>query len=211
MNNNNPIEIPNKSSKELVRGFGEFKENPKEQIKIINNLDFAELSKSRRSIRGYKDQDVTKEQLMKLIDAAQSAPSAGNCQPWHFYVIKDKNLQAEMKAAAYNQDFILSSPACIVVCAESKRSESRYGERGRDLYAIQDTAAAIQNILLCAQSMGLGACWCGAFDEEKLSEILSLPEKFRPIAIIPVGYPVNDSYPPQNRRPVDEIVTFIGC
>ena len=209
--NSNPVEIPNKPSKELVRGFAEFKENKITPDFDFNKLDFQELSKSRRSIRGYKEQDVTKEQLMKLIEAAQSAPSAGNCQPWHFYVLKDKKLQAQIKESAYNQDFILSAPACIVVCTDSKRNESRYGERGRDLYSIQDTAAAIQNILLCAKSMGLGTCWVGAFDEAKVAEILNLPEKFRPVAIIPVGYPANDSYSPQNRRPVAEIVTFIGC
>ena len=206
------IEISPASSKELVKGFYEFKEN-KEIIEVknveIQPLDFLALAKSRRSIRGFKDKDITKEQLMQLIDAAQSAPSAGNCQPWHFYVIKNKGLQAKMKENAYNQDFILTAPACIVVCTETKCNESRYGERGRDLYSIQDTAAAIQNILLCAKNMGLGSCWCGAFDEEKISGILDLKKDFRPVAIIPVGYPEADSYPPQNRRPVEEIVTFI--
>ena len=209
MSNNNPIEIPNKNSKELVRGFAEFKPNDKLANINIKKIDFLKLSKSRRSIRGFKNQDVTKEQLMQLIDAAQSAPSGGNCQPWHFYVIKNKDLQAEIKEKSCRQDWILTAPAFIVVCTDSKRSESRYGERGRDLYSIQDTAAAIQNILLCAKSMGLGTCWCGAFNEEKLAEVLKLPKEFRPIGLIPVGYPANDSYPPQNRRPIEEIVTFI--
>ena len=173
------------------------------------NFDFLALSKSRRSIRGYKEKDLTKEQLMKLIDAAQSAPSGGNCQPWHFYVITNKDLMAEIKEKSCGQGWILTAAAFIVVCTESGRSEKNYGERGRDLYCIQDTAAAIQNILLCAKSMDLGTCWCGAFDEEKLAEVLNLPKGFRPVGLIPVGYPANDSYPPQNRRPVEEIVTFI--
>jgi len=210
---NNPIEISKDNSKELVRGFAEFRENQidEKQIKAINQFYFNKISKSRRSIRGYKEKDVTKEQLMTLIEAAQSAPSGGNCQPWHFYVIKDKKIIAEIKEKSCRQDWILTAAALIVVCAEGGRSASRYGDRGRDLYSIQDTAAAVQNILLCAHSMGLGTCWCGAFDEEKLSEILNLPEKFRPVAIIPVGYPANASYPPQNRRPIEEVVTFIGC
>ena len=209
MANKNPIELP-KDSKELVKGYADLSENIKnKQIKIINTPDFLALAKSRRSIRGFKNQDVSKEQLMKLIEAAQSAPSGGNCQPWHFYVIKDKKLQADIKEKACGQGWILTASAFIVVCAEGSRSASSYGERGRDLYSIQDTAAAVQNILLCAKDMGLGTCWCGAFDESKLSEILNLPEKFRPIAIVPIGYPENDSYPPQNRRPIDEIVTFI--
>lgn len=206
----NPIEI-NPNSKELVRGQSDFIKNEfKENVKIVSvNTTFLELAKSRRSIRKFKDVDVTKEQLMKLVEAAQSAPSAGNCQPWHFYVVKDKKIQTEFKAHAYNQDWILSAPACIVVCADIKRSESRYGERGRHLYSIQDTAAAIQNILLCAKNMGLGTCWVGAFDESKVSEILKLPEDFRPVALIPVGYPSEDAQAPQNRRNIDEIVTFL--
>lgn len=201
-----PIEITSNSqnSNELVKGFGKGIENKPEN-------GFLYLSSSRRSIRGYKDKDVTKEQLTSLIIAAQSAPSGGNCQPWHFYVIKDKKLQAEIKEKSCGQDWILTAPAFIVVCTDSGRSEANYGERGRDLYSIQDTAAAIQNILLCAKSMGLGTCWCGAFDEKKLSEILNLPKKFRPVGLIPVGYPAQDSYTPQKRRPIDEIVTFIGC
>ena len=201
-----PIEI-SADSKELVRGFAEFKQA--EFKETAGRFSFLELAKSRRSIRGYKDTDVTKEQLIKLIEAAQSAPSGGNCQPWHFYVIKDKKLQAEIKEKSCGQEWILTAPAFIVICTESERSASRYGDRGRDLYSIQDTAAAIQNILLCAKSMGLGTCWCGAFDEKKLSEVLKIPEKFRPVGLIPVGYPANDAYPPQNRRPVEEIVTFI--
>ena len=205
-----PIEISTSNSKELKRGFAEFRENKEpEKIKIAGGTDFLALSKSRRSVRKYKEKDVTKEQLIRLIDAAQSAPSGGNCQPWHFYVIKDKKIQAEIKEKACGQDWILTASAFIVICTEAGRSEKNYGERGRDLYSIQDTAAAIQNILLCAKNMGLGTCWCGAFDEGKLSEILNLPEKFRPVGLIPVGYPADDSCPPQNRRPIEEIVTFI--
>jgi nitroreductase len=178
------------------------------EINAKSKETFIELAKSRRSIRRFEDKDVTKDQLMQLIDAAQSAPSAGNCQPWYFYVVKNKKLQAEMKASAYNQDFVLSAPACIVICTDKKRSEGRYGERGKNLYCIQDTAAAIQNILLCAKNMGLGTCWVGAFDEVKVSQILNLAADFRPVAIIPVGYPAED-FKPQHRRPIDEIVTFI--
>ena len=127
---------------------------------------FIELAKTRRSIRKFKEQDVSKEQLMQLINAAQAAPSAGNCQPWHFYVVKNKKIQAKFTEIAYYQGFINAASACIIVCTDSKRSECRYAERGKNLYCLQDTAAAVQNILLCAASMGLGTCWVGAFDED---------------------------------------------
>ena len=172
-------------------------------------MDFNELSQSRRSIRNFKPADISQEDLMKLITAAQSAPSAGNCQPWHFYIINDKSIQTEIKNACGNQEFMLTAPIFIVVCVDIQRSTSKYGERGRHLYCIQDTAAAIQNLLLCAKSLGLGTCWCGAFNEEKVSEIMSLQKDMRPIAIIPVGYPVSEPIPTK-RRPLNEIITFIG-
>jgi len=172
-------------------------------------MDFIELSKTRRSIRRFKSENVSNDDILKLLEAAQSAPSAGNCQPWHFFVVSDKNIQVGIKKSAYNQEFILAAPLCIVVCADIKRSEERFSERGRNLYCIQDTAVAIQNILLCAKDIGLGACWCGAFDENAVSGILNLQNDMRPVAIIPIGYPVNEPVPVK-RRPIDEIVTFIG-
>jgi nitroreductase len=171
-------------------------------------MDFLELAYLRRSIRSYTDKDVDKKDIMKLIEAAQSAPSAGNCQPWHFYVITDKHKLNELTEKTSLDKFVSSAPAVIAVCAEISRSEARYGDRGRRLYCIQDTAAAIQNILLCAANMGLGACWCGAFDENKVSGVLQLQKDVRPVAIIPVGYPGGRPYP-FNRRPIEDIVTFL--
>jgi nitroreductase len=85
--------------------------------------------------------------------------------------------------------FIKEAPVVIVVCSDLDRIKLRYGERGEKLYSIQDTAASIMIILLAAQALGLGTCWVGAFDEERIKEILELPRNLRPLAIIPVGYP----------------------
>ena len=172
-------------------------------------MEFNELSQSRRSIRNFKPQAISQEDLIKLITAAQSAPSAGNCQPWHFYIVNDKAVQEELTVACYYQNFMLTAPVFIVVCADIQRTIGRYGERGRHLYCIQDTAAAIQNLLLCAKSLGLGTCWCGAFDEAEVSKIMNLREDMRPIAVIPVGYPVSEPIATK-RRPLDEVMTFIG-
>jgi len=173
-------------------------------------MDFIELALSRHSIRSFTQQAVEAEDIAKLLKAAQAAPSGGNCQPWHFFVIRDKSVQKSIADMAGHQPFIHTAPVMFVVCADIPRSEGRYGERGRSLYCIQDTAAAIQNLLLCAASLGLGTCWCGAFDEDAVSEILSLPKTRRPVAIIPVGYPASAPLVPTSRRPVEEIVTFIG-
>ncbi len=173
-------------------------------------MNFTELAWKRKSVRSFKTDDVPVEKIRILLDAARSAPSGGNCQPWHFFVIKDAAIKEKIHMfTGSRQPFIMSAPVNIVVCADLERTAARYGERGRTLYAIQDTAAAIQNLLLCAADTGLAACWCGAFDEKAVSEALQLNANLRPVAIIPVGYAASDN-PKTNRRPIEEISTFIG-
>lgn len=172
-------------------------------------MDFLELAKSRRSVRSFENKDVEESLLKKLLEAARAAPSGGNCQPWRFYVIRNKETIQKIRDFSCKQPFIATAPVLFVVCAESGRSEKRYKERGGELYCIQDTAAAVQNILLCAVSLGLGACWCGHFGEKELSEILNLDAGLRPVAVIPVGYPKAEAAARTERRPIDEIATFI--
>jgi nitroreductase len=100
---------------------------------------------------------------------------------------------------------VWEAPINLVVCANQERSARRYGDRGRTLYSVLDAAAAVENILLAAHSLGLGACWVGAFDAEKVSLALKLPKALRPVAIIPVGYPAE--YPiPTPRMGLEEFV-----
>ncbi|WP_313343874.1 nitroreductase family protein [Sedimentibacter sp.] len=171
-------------------------------------MDFIQLAKSRKSVRFFKKDDISNNLIMKLIEAAQAAPSAGNCQPWHFYIVKNKDLIRRIRKEACKQDFIENAPVLLIVCADIARSESRYKGRGKGLYYIQDTAAAIQNILLCAHNLGIGACWCGHFDEKLLTNIMNLQDGFRPMAVIPMGYPKKDS-PNTERRNIEEIFTFV--
>jgi len=172
-------------------------------------MNFLELAWKRKSVRNFKTDDIPIEKIVKLLDAARSAPSGGNCQSWYFYVIKDTVLKEQIYNFSYKQSFLLNAPVFIIVCADIARTEERYSSRGRDLYSIQDTAAAIQNLLLCATDEGLAACWCGAFDEKAVSDILELNNKIRPVAIIPIGYAVNEPAK-TSRRPIEEISKFIG-
>ena len=173
-------------------------------------MSFLDLTWKRKSVRNFKTGDVPAEIIMKLLDAARSAPSGGNCQPWHFFIIKDALLKKKLhQSAGGRQNFMLEAPVHIVVCADIARTSNVYGDRGRDLYSIQDTAAAIQNLLLCAVDVGLASCWCGAFDEKSVSDSLKLNDDMRPVAIIPIGYAVNEPAK-TSRRPIEEISTFIG-
>jgi nitroreductase len=170
-------------------------------------MDVLEAIKGRRSIRAFKNQAVPAEIVEKLIDAARWAPSAGNIQPWEFIIVRKPEIKRRLAEAALDQTFIEEAPVVIVVCADEDSSSIGYGVRGKILYCIQDTAAAIQNIHLAAYSLGLGACWVGAFKEEEARKILKIPHGVRPVAIIPVGYPA-ESPPPRSRRPISQVVHY---
>jgi len=170
-------------------------------------MDILDAVRGRRSIRAFKSQAVPPEIVEKLIDAARWAPSAGNIQPWEFIIVRKQEIKRRLAEAALDQTFIEKAPAVIVVCANENRSSQGYGVRGKTLYCIQDTAAAIQNILLVAYSLGLGTCWVGAFREEKAREILKVPQGTRPVAIVPVGYP-DEASSSASRRPLKQIVHY---
>jgi len=171
------------------------------------NMDVFEAIKTRRSIRAFTKQDVSKEDLKKLLDAARWAPSAGNIQPWEFMVVRDPEIKKGLSIAALDQSFIEEAPVVIVVCANLTLSARGYGVRGSSLYCLQDTAAAIQNMLLAACALGLATCWVGAFHEEEARRVLSIPSGVRPVAIIPVGHPA-ETPEARWRRPLSEIVHY---
>lgn len=169
-------------------------------------MELDECIKNRRSIRLYKEKDVSWENISILLEAANFAPSSGNLQNWTFIVIKDpKNIE---KAAncAFNQSFITDAPVLIIICSRNEKIKRLYGERGEELYAIQNCAMAAQNLMLKAHDLKLGTCYVGAFEEEKLKEAFSLPDNVRPQAIITVGYP-NES-PDYKRQDLDLCIFF---
>jgi nitroreductase len=170
-------------------------------------MDVLEAIRGRRSIRAYVKRAVPSEDVETLIGAALCAPSAGNIQPWEFIVVGKPEIKQKLVEAALGQAFIGEAPVVIVVCANENRSSQGYGERGKTLYCIQDTAAAIQNILLTAHSLGLGTCWIGAFREESVKEILEIPDGIRPTAMIPVGYPAEPP-PPRSRSLMNRVVHY---
>lgn len=100
-----------------------------------------------------------------------------------------KNIIEELKEA----------PLVIVACADLT-IENYYGKRGSELYALQDVAASIQNLMLLCYERGLGSVWVGAFTEGGISKILNLPSNLRPISIIPIGYPRESPRPPERVR-----------
>ena len=151
-------------------------------------MDLKDTIRQRHSIRNFSDKVVSLDLIHEMIKFANLAPSAGNLQARDFIIVDEIDVKRKLSAAALDQEFIVEAPVNIVVCANLSRISS-YGSRGRELYCIQDSAAAVEHILLLAVNNGLGSCWVSAFDEVEVSKILSVPSYVRPVAIIPIGYP----------------------
>lgn len=126
--------------------------------------------------------------MERLIDALIWAPSAGNLQSRRFYAVQNPRLKEKIASAALHQDFISNAPLVFACCADSAIMR-HYGNRGTDLYRIQDVAVSVMAMMLVAQENGIGTCWVGAFHEEEVARILDLPPNLRPVALVPAGYP----------------------
>jgi len=170
-------------------------------------LDVFEAIKRRRSVRAYTSEEVSEEEVKKLIEAARLAPSAGNIQPWEFVIVRKVETKRRLAEAALHQTFIEEAPVVIVVCANVAQSSWGYGSRGANLYCLQDTAAATENMLLTATALGLATCWVGAFHEDEAAKVTNTPREVRPVAIIPVGRAAEKPMAPP-KRSLREIVHY---
>ena len=170
-------------------------------------MDLFQAIEKRASIRSFKETIISEDELKKILQAGIRAPSGGNVQPWGFIVTTNPSLKKDLAKAAFNQDFIGSAALTITVCAVEEESGSRYGKRGRTLYCLQDTAAAVENMLLAATALGYGSCWIGAFDEVAVRNVLKIPEKARPVAIIPLGL-AKETTTATSRKPLEDVVHY---
>jgi nitroreductase len=166
------------------------------------------LFRRRFSCRSFTSDPIPRDVLEELLEAAIWAPNGGNVQPWRFIVVAARETKDALASAALRQRFVASAPVVIVVCALPEVSARVYGERGRQLYCLQDTAAAIQNLLLAATRVGLATCWVGAFDESAAARVLRLAPGWRPVALVPLGVPAA-APPRRTRHPLTEVVTWM--
>jgi nitroreductase len=172
-------------------------------------MELDEVIRKRKMIRKYESREVPEHLINKLIENAGKAPSAGHTQVQEFIVIKDQETKRKLRLASVNQEQVEEGPVLIVVCSNTSRSVGRYGQRGKEFYSTIDGAFASMLILLTATNEGLGAGFVGAFDDDKVSEILGLPQdgSVRPVGIIAIGYP--DENPPRLERIArDRLVHF---
>jgi len=144
-------------------------------------MEFFELVEKRRSVRRYKKRKVEEWKVEKILEAMNRAPSAGNLQAYKVFVIQDEKVKKEICKASHDQKFIKEAPIVLVFCANPTESSTYYGERGKNLYSIQDATIAATFAMLAAHDLGLATCWVGAFNELKIKRILNT--NLKPVAV----------------------------
>ena len=152
----------------------------------MNNITLTDIL-NRRSIRKFKNQDVSEELVTELLHAAMNAPSACNQRCWHYVVIRHQEIKDQLSQIHGGYHAIKNAPVSILVCGEPNAATL-------PSFWEHDCGAASQNLLIAAQSMGLGAIWQGANPAEQgqldqICEYVHLPEGIKPFTIISIGYP----------------------
>ena len=166
-------------------------------------MDIFEVIEKRYSVRHYEDRAVEPEKLTKIFETARLAPSAKNLQEWRFVVAQDKYSREQLAEAAYNQMFVARAPCVIACCAVNEEYIMRCGLPS---YPI-DVAIAIDHMTLAATALGLGTCWIGKFDPDKVRLILGIPKDIEIVEILTLGYPT-DKIKTKDRLPLSEIVKY---
>ncbi len=165
-------------------------------------MKVSEAIKKRRSVRSYKKDPVPEDKLNKILEAARLAPSAHNAQDWKFVVVKEEKKRKKI-AETSGQRFIAEAPVIIVAVAQDP---DKIMSCGVPQYAV-NLAIACDHITLQAVELGLGTCWIGAFPQQGIKDILGVPNRYKIVALLPLGYPA-DSPGIKSRKEIDEIVRY---
>jgi nitroreductase len=156
-------------------------------------------------MRKYAETPIEDEKLHKILETANKAPSAGNLQGYEIYIVRKLEQRKALVKAAWDQEFLAEAPVVLVFCANPARSVVKYGERGSNLYSIQDATIACAYSQLAAKAQGLDTVWVGAFDEKAVSDNLQIPPELRPITLLPIGYAGKEPHP-RPRRDLRDLI-----
>ena len=168
-------------------------------------MNFLDLVKKRYSVRAYEKREIEREKMDYIMECVRLAPSAVNFQPWRFIEITEGEMLEALKST-YKREWIQSAPCIIVACANHE--ESWHRKMDNKDHADIDVAIAVEHLCLAAAEQGLGTCWVCNFDAELCRKVMSLPEYMEPVALIPIGYPVESDIPEKKRKDVKEITTL---
>ena len=152
----------------------------------MNSSEFLGFLTRRSSVREYDSDPLSQDEIDYIVTCGGTAPSAGNLESWDVVVVTDEDTRTALTEAALDQAHIGKAPAIFVVCANYVRAMSRYGDRGI-LYGLEDATIACTYMMLAAHARKLQSCWTGAFDDEEVRTVLSLPPHIRPVSLLAVG------------------------
>jgi nitroreductase len=154
-------------------------------------MDIHDVFRRRRSVRKYRKQPVPPEAVERCLEAARLAPSWRNGQPWHFIIVREQEAIQQLVRAGWLGGainlWLKDVPLIVVACADPRPS----GQKGDQPYYLVDVAIALEHLVLAATAEGLGTCWIGGFNEEKVREVLDIPNRIRVVAMTPLGYPAD--------------------
>jgi nitroreductase len=172
-----------------------------------------DIIKNRRSIRKYENKPISREDLTVILEAARLAPSACNSQPWHFVAFDEPEAKKAFAEEAFSgiykpTQFVENAPVIVAVVSDNGNLATRLGNMvKRTLFWVMDTGIACQNLVLQAQSMGIGSCWIGWFDHKRAAKYLGVGAGKRVEILIALGYPA-EAPEPRPRKEFGEVVSF---
>jgi len=171
-------------------------------------MEFFDVVVKRQSVRKFTADKVGDDAIHTLLNAIRTAPTAGNLQAYKIYLTESPEKIKLLAKAALGQKCVKKAQAVLVFCADPARSEKEYGQRGQELYCIQDATIAATIAHLAATALGLGSVLVGAFDEDKAAEVVGAPSSQRPILMLPLGHPAEQPAR-TDRRPLDDLVARV--
>ncbi len=166
-------------------------------------MNVKDAIRTRRSVRRFLDRPIPKKKLERVLEAGRLAPSANNRQPWIFIVVCDKDKRKKLAEAARDQQFVGEAPAIIVGVALNPEYIMSCGVPG---YAV-DLSIALGHMILAAVEEELGTCWIGAFSQQNVKNLLDIPDKYKVVALIPIGFPA-ESPEPKPRKSSEQVVQY---
>ena len=158
---------------------------------------FLKFLKGRRSIRSFQADPISEKEIEMILEAGRWTPSASHRQPWEFIVIEHKELLEKISKNAYYGKFIKEAPVAIVIVGKINISSK---------WHVIDTSLVSMNMMLMAWVLGIGTCWIGAMNREKVKELLGLDENDYLLTVLPFGYIKGDIPDPKPRKPLNKIV-----
>ncbi len=158
-------------------------------------MDILEIIKGRRSIKKYIDKPVPYEDLVKILEAGRWAPRAGNVHDIEFIVVRDRKLINEITEASYGQYWINNAPLVIILVSNVDKVRAVFGDYAQN-FSIANAWTAAENMVLEANSLGIGSCLIGTFDEEKIKIKFGIPVNDRVWVMITFGYPFEKPFVP---------------